>query len=204
MQKERIQAKPKGMAQGLEELVQKIATEVLKQLDPYLDPYLQEQLGKREPEPIQPDPKLAEQAQALATERERNRILQGQLDLMQLRQEKQHQQIRSYEAEIEQLYQEKQLLEQMMQELPEIYRRQVQARLQPIRERIAAIQAENRQLRVDLYQLSYHLHHIDQIDQIDSPGWKVQLPQMPSPRRRDPLALPVQRMEATLEVQPHP
>ncbi len=199
MQKERIQARPEGVAQGLEELVQKIATEVLKQLDPYLDLYLQAQ--KREPEPIQPDPKLAEQAQALATERERNRILQGQLDLMQLRQEKQHQQIRSYEAEIEQLYQEKQLLEQMMQELPEIYRRQVQARLQPIRERIAAIQAENRQLRVDLYQLSYHLHHMDQID---SPGWKVQLPQMPSPRRRDPLALPAQGMEATLEVQPHP
>ncbi|MEN9223810.1 MAG: hypothetical protein Q6M04_15345, partial [Thermostichus sp. BF3_bins_97] len=65
---------------------------------------------------------------------------------------------------------------------------------------IAAIQAENRQLRVDLYQLSYHLHHLDQID---SPGWKVQLPQMPLLRRRDPLALPAQGMESTLEVQPH-
>ncbi|MEN9224732.1 MAG: hypothetical protein Q6L60_09325 [Thermostichus sp. HHBFW_bins_43] len=155
-----------------------------------LDPYLQEQLENRES-----DPQRAKQAQALAAAREseikslqeRNRILQGQLDLMQLRQEKQHQQIRSYEAEIEQLYQEKQLLEQMMQELPEMYRRKFQARIQPIRERIAAIQAENRQLRVDLYQLSYHLYHLDQLD---SPGWRVQLPQMPPPPPRDPLALP--------------
>ncbi|MEN9231248.1 MAG: hypothetical protein Q6L68_10105 [Thermostichus sp. DG02_5_bins_236] len=196
---ERIQARPESVGQSLEDLVQKIAAEVLKQLDPYL----QEQLGIRKPQPSQPDPKIAEQAQALATERERNRILQGQLDLMQLRQEKQHQQIRSYEAEIEQLYQEKQVLEQMMQELPEMYHRQVQARLQPIRERIAAIQAENRQLRVDLYHLSYHLHHMDQMD---SPGWKVQLPQFAAPRRRDPLALPAVQphsTEATVELQPH-
>ncbi|MFQ3585702.1 MAG: hypothetical protein SNJ85_12410 [Cyanobacteriota bacterium] len=199
MQNERTQARPESLGQGFEDLVQKIAAEVLKQLDPYL----QEQLGIREPQPSQPDPKIAEQAQALATERERNRILQGQLDLMQLRQEKQHQQIRSYEAEIEQLYQEKQVLEQMIQELPEMYRRQVQARLQPIRERIAAIQAENRQLRADLYHLSYYLHHMDQMD---SPGWKVQLPQFAALRRRDPLALPAVQphsTEATVEVRPH-
>ncbi|WP_244353305.1 hypothetical protein [Thermostichus vulcanus] len=196
---ERIQARPESVGQGVEELVQKIAAEVLKQLDPYL----QEQLGTCKPQPSQPDPKMAEQAQALATERERNRILQGQLDLMQLRQEKQHQQIRSYEAEIEQLYQEKQVLEQMIQELPERYRRQVQARLQPIRERIAAIQAENRQLRVDLYHLSYHLHHMEPMD---SPGWKVHLPQFAAPHRRDPLALPAvqpRSTEATVELQPH-
>ncbi|MGQ9837965.1 MAG: hypothetical protein ACUVRV_08375 [Cyanobacteriota bacterium] len=187
MPNEQIQARPEAMGQSLEELIQKIAAEVLKQLDPYL----QQQLRRQESEPTQPDPlagvgrrsKLTEQAQALAAERERNRILQGQLDLLQLRQERQHQQIRSYEAEIEQLYQEKQVLEQMIQELPEIYRRQVQARIQPIRERIAAIQAENRQLRMDLYHLSYHLHHIEQID---SPRWKVRLPQFAAPRRRDP------------------
>ncbi len=146
--------------QQVEELVQKIVTEVLKQLDPFL----QDQLGIRPPQASAPDPHLAEQAQALAAERERNRILQGQLDLLLLRQEKQQRQIRSYEAEIEQLYQEKQLLEQMIQELPERYRRQVQARLQPIRERIAALQAENRQLRADLQLLSYHLQQMDRME----------------------------------------
>ncbi|MEN9201700.1 MAG: hypothetical protein Q6K80_10110 [Thermostichus sp. DG_1_6_bins_120] len=178
-----------SLYQGIEELVQSIAAEVLKQLDPYL----REQL--RRWELSQPDPQLAEQAQALATERERNRLLQGQLDLMQLRQEKQHQQIRSYEAEIEQLYQEKQVLEQLIQELPEIYRRQVQARLQPIRERMAAIQAENHQLRMELHHLSYYLHHIDQMD---SP--KLPLPWLARPRRRDPLALPACGPEATAEL----
>jgi predicted RNase H-like nuclease (RuvC/YqgF family) len=126
---------------------------------------------------------LAAREQEIQLLRERNRILQGQIDLLELRQEKQHRQIRSYEAEIEQLYQEKQLLEQMIQELPELYRRKLQARLQPIRERIAAIQAENRQLRKEVYQLSYRVQHMDQLD---SPGWRVQLPQLPYLRRRDP------------------
>ncbi len=134
-------------------------------------------------------PAREQEIQAL---RERNRLLQSQIDLLELRQEKQQRQIRSYEAEIEQLYQEKQVLEQMLQELPELFRRKLQARLQPIRERIAAIQAENRRLRRELYQLSYRLQHVDQVDQLDAPRWKVQLPQMPPLRRRDPKALPAQ------------
>ena len=131
-------------------------------------------------------PAREQEIQAL---RERNRLLQSQIDLLELRQEKQQRQIRSYEAEIEQLYQEKQVLEQMIQELPELYRRKLQTRLQPIRERIAAIQAENCRLRRELYQLSYRLQHVDQLD---APRWKVQLPQMPPLRRRDPKALPAQ------------
>jgi hypothetical protein len=34
-----------------------------------------------------------------------------------------------------------------------------------------------------VYQLSYRVQHMDQLD---SPGWRVQLPQLPSLRRRDP------------------
>lgn len=134
---------------------------------------------------------LAAREREIQLLRERNRLLQSQIDLLELRQEKQQRQIRSYEAEIEQLYQEKQVLEQMLQELPELYRRKLQARLQPIRERIAAMQAENRRLKRELYQLSYRLQHVDQ-DQLDAPGWKVQLPQIPPLRRRDPKALPAQ------------
>ncbi len=132
---------------------------------------------------------LAVREQEIQALRERNRLLQSQIDLLELRQEKQQRQIRSYEAEIEQLYQEKQVLEQMLQELPELYRRKLQARLQPIRERIAAIQAENCRLKRELYQISYRLQHVDQLD---APRWKVQLPQMPPLRRRDPKALPAQ------------
>jgi DNA polymerase III delta' subunit len=132
---------------------------------------------------------LAAREREIQLLRERNRLLQSQIDLLELRQEKQQRQIRSYEAEIEQLYQEKQVLEQMLQELPELYRRKLQARLQPIRERIAAMQAENRRLKRELYQLSYRLQHVDQLD---APGWKVQLPQIPPLRRRDPKALPAQ------------
>ncbi|MFS8910970.1 hypothetical protein NW841_07500 [Synechococcus sp. H60.3] len=139
---------------------------------------------------------LAAREQEIEALRERNRLLQSQIDLLELRQEKQQRQIRSYEAEIEQLYQEKQVLEQMIQELPELYRRKLQARLQPIRERIAAIQAENRRLKRELYQLSYRLQHVDQLD---APRWKLQLPRIALLRRRDPngrrpKALPTQEV----------
>ncbi len=137
-------------------------------------------------------PALAAREREIQLLRERNRLLQSQIDLLELRQEKQQRQIRSYEAEIEQLYQEKQVLEQMIQELPELYRRKLQARLQPIRERIAAIQAENRRLRRELQQLSYRLQ---QVDQLDAPRWKLQLPWLAPLRCRDPKppkALPVQ------------
>lgn len=87
----------------------------------------------------------------------------------------------------------------MIQELPELYRRKLQARLQPIRQRIAAIQAENRQLRKELYQLSYRVQHMDQLD---SPGWRVQLPQLPSLRRRDPKSS-AERSTKALPAQPH-
>jgi chromosome segregation ATPase len=136
---------------------------------------------------------LAAREQEIQALKERNRLLQSQIDLLELRQEKQRRQIRSYEAEIEQLYQEKQVLEQILQELPQLYRRKLQARLQPIRERIAAIQAENRRLKRELYQLSYRLQGMDQLDK---PSWKLPLPPLLGRGRRDPKeppkALPVQ------------
>ncbi len=149
---------------------------------------------------------LAAREQEIEALRERNRFLQSQIDLLELRQEKQQRQIRSYEAEIEQLYQEKQVLEQMIQELPELYRRKLQARLQPIRERIAAIQAENRRLKRELYQLSYRLQHVDQLD---APRWKLQLPRIALLRRRDPngpppKALPAQEVASPLHTQRRP
>ncbi|MFS8885515.1 hypothetical protein [Synechococcus sp. H70.2] len=126
---------------------------------------------------------LAAREQEIQALQERNRLLQSQIDLLELRQEKQQRQLRSYEAEIEQLYQEKQVLEHLLQELPQLYRSRLQARLQPIRERIAALQAENRRLKRELDQLSYRLQGMDQLD---TPSWKLPLPSLPGLRRWDP------------------
>lgn len=49
------------------------------------------------------------------------------------------------------------MLEQVVQELPRIYREKFAERLTPIREKIALIQRENRQLHAELQSVSYRL-----------------------------------------------
>lgn len=117
------------------------------------------------------------------------RTLQGQVDLLQLREEKLRQQILNYELEIEQLLHHNQILEHTIQELPEIYRRKFQERVQPIRERIRNIQQENLQLRSDVQDLSLQLqqHYFEVLDQ---PRWFRGFPRLPWGRRSDLPALP--------------
>lgn len=119
--------------------------------------------------------------------------LQGEIDLLQLREEKQQQQIHNYELELEQLQQEKQILEQTIQELPEIYRQKFQARLEPIRTRIQQIQWENHRLRADVQILSQHLSRHYQPEELDGPRWPLRLPKFHRQRalqQSHPPALP--------------
>ncbi|NJK62197.1 MAG: coiled-coil domain-containing protein 22 [Synechococcaceae cyanobacterium SM2_3_1] len=115
--------------------------------------------------------------------------LQGQVDLLQLRAEKLRQQILNYELEIEQLLHHNQILEHTIQELPEIYRRKFQERVQPIRVRIQTIQQENLQLRSDVQDLSLQLqqHYFEVLDQ---PRWFRGFPRLPWGRRSALPALP--------------
>ncbi|MCX7595450.1 MAG: hypothetical protein N2235_17155, partial [Fischerella sp.] len=73
-------------------------------------------------------------------------------------------QIASRDAEIYQLRQSVQelsdrsrMLEQVVQELPQIYRRKFEERMTPIREKVAILQQENRQLQAELQSVSYRL-----------------------------------------------
>ncbi len=84
-------------------------------------------------------------------------------------------QIASRDTEIYQLRQSVQeltdrsrMLEQVVQELPGIYREKFAARMAPIKEKVAMIQRENRQLHAELQSVSYRLavrnrriNHID-------------------------------------------
>jgi chromosome segregation ATPase len=49
------------------------------------------------------------------------------------------------------------MLEQVVQELPKIYRQKFAERMVPIREKVAMIQRENRQLHAELQSVSYRL-----------------------------------------------
>lgn len=73
-------------------------------------------------------------------------------------------QITSRDAEIYQLRQTVQelsdrsrMLEQVVQELPQIYRRKFEERMAPVREKVATLQRENRQLQAELQSVSYRL-----------------------------------------------
>ncbi len=113
------------------------------------------------------------------------RWLQGQVDLLLLREEKFQRQIQNHEAEIEHLHHEKDMLEQALLELPELYRRKFMERLEPVRERIEQIQAENYQLRVDMHELNCKLHQKQPLEDLDPPRWTLRLPQLPRLGRHD-------------------
>jgi chromosome segregation ATPase len=73
-------------------------------------------------------------------------------------------QITVRDAEIYQLRQSVQeltdrsrMLEQVVQELPQIYRRKFEERMTPVREKVTALQRENRQLQAELQSVSYRL-----------------------------------------------
>ncbi|WP_138502258.1 Npun_F5560 family protein [Nostoc sp. PA-18-2419] len=73
-------------------------------------------------------------------------------------------QISTRDSEIYQLRQSVQeltdrsrMLEQVVQELPQIYRRKFEERMTPVREKVAILQRENRQLQAELQSVSYRL-----------------------------------------------
>ena len=49
------------------------------------------------------------------------------------------------------------MLEQVVQELPQIYRRKFEERMAPVREKVAILHRENRQLQAELQSVSYRL-----------------------------------------------
>ncbi len=73
-------------------------------------------------------------------------------------------QISTRDSEIYQLRQSVQeltdrsrMLEQVVQELPQIYRHKFEERMAPVREKLAVLQQENRQLQAELQSVSYRL-----------------------------------------------
>jgi DNA repair exonuclease SbcCD ATPase subunit len=105
-----------------------------------------------------PDPALTERQQGEI------RALREQLQGMEQQVQFYQEQISERDAEIYQLRQSVQeltersrMLEQVVQELPGIYRKKFGERLADVREKVARIQRENRQLHAELQSVSYRL-----------------------------------------------
>ena len=83
--------------------------------------------------------------------------LRGQIDILELREEKLHLQLNNFVNEIDQLNEQNVLLEKLVQELPDLYRKKFHDRMKPIKERIARIQEENLRLHADIDWLTQKL-----------------------------------------------
>ncbi|MGK7912737.1 MAG: hypothetical protein AB4050_14865 [Synechococcus sp.] len=83
--------------------------------------------------------------------------LRGQIDILELREEKLHLQMNNFVNEIDQLNEQNVLLEKLVQELPDLYRKKFHDRMKPIKERIARIQEENLRLHADIDWLTQKL-----------------------------------------------
>ena len=90
--------------------------------------------------------------------------LQEQLESVEQQVSFYQDQITSKDTEIYQLRQTVQeltdrtiMLEQVVQELPQIYRQKFEERMAPVRDKVATLQKENRQLQAELQSVSYRL-----------------------------------------------
>lgn len=105
-----------------------------------------------------PQPEVSERHQSeLNALREQLQAVEEQVSFYQ-------EQISTRDGEIYQLRQSVQeltdrsrMLEQVVQELPQIYRHKFEERMAPVREKVALLQQENRQLQAELQSVSYRL-----------------------------------------------
>lgn len=105
-----------------------------------------------------PTPEVSERHQAqLQAMREQLQAVEQQVSFYQ-------EQISERDAEIYQLRQSVQeltdrsrMLEQVVQELPGVYRQKFAERIEPIKEKVEMLQKENRQLHTELQSVSYRL-----------------------------------------------
>ena len=105
-----------------------------------------------------PPPEVSERYQT------QMRVLREQLQDVEQQVTFYQEQITSRDGEIYQLRQSVQeltersrMLEQVVQELPHIYREKFAERMAPVREKVAMLQRENRQLHAELQSVSYRL-----------------------------------------------
>jgi predicted nuclease with TOPRIM domain len=107
---------------------------------------------------IVPQPEISERAKAqVQALREQLQGVEQQVTFYQ-------EQIAQRDAEIYQLRQSVQeltdrsrMLEQVVQELPGVYREKFEERMAPVKEKVAMLQRENRQLHAELQSVSYRL-----------------------------------------------
>ncbi len=107
---------------------------------------------------IAPQPEPSEQqASEVRSLREQLRGVEQQVSFYQQQITERDAEIRQLKQSVRELGDRSKMLEQVVQEMPRIYREKFAERMVPIKEKVARIQRENRQLHAELQSVSYRL-----------------------------------------------
>jgi chromosome segregation ATPase len=145
--------------------IQQLATEVLQlRQDLQLRDQLVQQLSQELFRLVKGNSNFVPQQKEFKGNTGQITALQNQLQAMEEQVTFYQEQISTRDAEIHQLRQSVQeltdrsrMLEQVVQELPQIYSQKFEERMNPVQEKMAMLETENRQLQAELQSVSYRL-----------------------------------------------
>jgi chromosome segregation ATPase len=105
-----------------------------------------------------PPPEVSERHQAqMRVLREQLQDVEQQVTFYQTQITSRDEEIYQLRQSVQELTERSRMLEQVVQELPKIYRQKFAERMIPVREKVAMLQRENRQLHAELQSVSYRL-----------------------------------------------
>ncbi|WP_313898099.1 Npun_F5560 family protein [Nodosilinea sp. LEGE 07298] len=105
-----------------------------------------------------PSPEVSEQHQAeMSALRDQLRGVEKQIDFYQGQLEERDSEVLQLRQTVQELTDRTRMLEQVVQELPTVYRQKFADRMAAVKQRVAEIQRENRQLQAELQSVSYRL-----------------------------------------------
>lgn len=105
-----------------------------------------------------PSPELSEQHQAeVRALRDQLRGVEKQIDFYQEQLEDRDSEVVQLRQTVQELTDRTRMLEQVVQELPTVYRQKFAERMMAVKQRVAEIQRENRRLQAELQSVSYRL-----------------------------------------------
>ncbi|MEL7245020.1 MAG: Npun_F5560 family protein [Cyanobacteria bacterium J06641_2] len=105
-----------------------------------------------------PQPEVSERHQnELNALREQLQAVEEQVNFYQEQISTRDSEIYQLRQSVQELTDRSRMLEQVVQELPQIYRQKFEERMAPVREKVALLQQENRQLQAELQSVSYRL-----------------------------------------------
>lgn len=105
-----------------------------------------------------PSPEVSEQHQAeVRALRDQLRGVEKQIDFYQGQLEERKSEVVQLRQTVQELTDRSRMLEQVVQELPTVYRQKFSERLTTVKQRVVDLQRENRQLQAELQSVTYRL-----------------------------------------------